>query len=180
MPNDDVRGRLASIYLPTPDESAYALNADGVPLSSVTDSAAETGRRHSAPDLFIAATHMLPVEAVSSQPCPTVAENPLPPRASGATVPISTPSQAPVALLRGAGAPPGAVPALAPTPTVAPRAVSRALGIFDIHTGLNSSSAGRTFYLYDPLGAAAEWRDAILMAKRMAIASRVPNQAGPM
>ena len=40
-------------------------------------------------------------------------------------------------------------------------------GKFDIKTGMKSTSRGKVFYLYDILGAAQEWKEAIESARRV-------------
>jgi hypothetical protein len=45
-----------------------------------------------------------------------------------------------------------------------PSSANRDRGIFDVHTGARSISRGKVYYLYDPLGAAAEWKRQILAA----------------
>lgn len=88
------------------------------------------------------------------------------PASSTPARPASTGSQLPPPLQ------PAPTPAVLPAPAL-PLAsqppFSRERGIFDIHTGNKSSSGGRIYYLYDPLGAAAAWREAIMTAKTEAL-----------
>lgn len=166
----------------------------------LVDSAAETGRRHSAPDISIAlvaaraeSTRVSPESSFVAEPSGFARARP-----SSAAAPATTPSvlaSAPLQLsspsrkngpsASTASADASAAASVAPSVLSTPArtapgwgrgtagggaAASRDRGIFDIHTGAKSSSSGRVFYLFDPLGAADEWAEAILLAKKAALA----------
>lgn len=167
----------------------------------LVDSAAETGRRHSAPDISLAlvaargaSTHVSPESSFAAEPsgfsgtrqpfaapaeatggAPSLAAFPhqlsSPPRKSTPSTSVaSAESSAAVSVAPSVLSTPARTAAGWGRGTGAGAAASRDRGIFDIHTGAKSPSSGRVFYLFDPLGAADEWAEAILLAKKAALA----------
>jgi serine/threonine protein kinase len=146
----------------TPAPAAEGGGAGGDAEGDETTAASPQLQEDPAPSGFSQATPAAAAAAVS-EPSAAAAVGPQtpPPAASSLATPVPAPHAAPAVAV--------AAPAAAAAASSAPSA-ARDRGIFDIHTGAKSSSQGRVYYLYDPLGAAAAWREAILSAKAEALA----------